>query len=117
MYRNKPMLVCEGNKPMLVHEGLIFKDPIFFSWSKQTVSIFLALNCQEFISGMSGRVVESIYCYQLGAGAECDHQIIGVRTRVRAGLDLDVRGACVRRKKPSQLTPWYFQEGLVSNGV
>ena len=25
--------------------------------------------------------------------------------RVRANLDLDVRGACVRRKKRSQLTP------------
>ena len=26
--------------------------------------------------------------------------------RVRANLDLDVRGACVQRKKRSQLTPW-----------
>ena len=41
-----------------------------------------------------------------GAGAKCDHQKIGVRARVRANLDLDVRGACVRRKKRSQLTPW-----------
>ena len=40
-----------------------------------------------------------------GAGAKCDHQRIGVRARVRANLDLDVRGACVRRKKRSQLTP------------
>ena len=28
--------------------------------------------------------------------------------RVRANLDLDVRGACVRRKKRSQLTPCSF---------
>ena len=40
-----------------------------------------------------------------GAGAKCDQQRIGVRARVRANLDLDVRGACVRRKKPSQPTP------------
>jgi hypothetical protein len=40
-----------------------------------------------------------------GAGAKCDHQRIGVRARVRADLDLDVRRACVRRKKRSQLTP------------
>jgi hypothetical protein len=39
-----------------------------------------------------------------GAGAKCDHQRIGVRARVRANQDLDVRGACVRRKKRSQLT-------------
>ena len=32
-----------------------------------------------------------------------------MRTRVRAGLDLDVRGACVRSKKPSQLTPCEFE--------
>ena len=43
-----------------------------------------------------------------GAGAKCDHQRIGVRARVRADLDLDVRGACVRRKKPSQPTPCLF---------
>jgi hypothetical protein len=41
-----------------------------------------------------------------GAGAKCDHQRIGVRARVRANINLDVRGACVRRKKRSQLTPW-----------
>ena len=40
-----------------------------------------------------------------GAGAKCDQQRIGVRALVRANLDLDVRGACVRRKKQSQLTP------------
>ena len=43
-----------------------------------------------------------------GAGAKCDHQRNGVRARVRANLDLDVRGACVRRKKRSQLTPCYL---------
>ena len=41
-------------------------------------------------------------CYKgARAGAKCDHQRIGVR----ANLDLDMRGACVRRKKRSQLTP------------
>ena len=40
-----------------------------------------------------------------GAGAKCDHCKLGVRTRVHAHLNLDVRGACVRPKKRSQLTP------------
>ena len=33
------------------------------------------------------------------AGAKCDLLKLGVRTRVRAHLNLDVRGACVRPKK------------------
>ena len=41
-----------------------------------------------------------------GAGAKCDHHKMKVRTRVRAHRFLDVRGACVRRKNGSQLTPW-----------
>ena len=41
----------------------------------------------------------------LCAGAKCDHFKLVVRTRVRAHLNLDVRGACVRPKKRSQLTP------------
>ena len=52
-----------------------------------------------------GKMLNGIY-KGAGAGVKCDHQRIGVRTRVRAVLDLDVRGACVRRKNPSQLTPW-----------
>jgi hypothetical protein len=40
-----------------------------------------------------------------GAGGKCDHLKLGVRTRVRAHLNLDVRGACARPKKRSQLTP------------
>ena len=52
-----------------------------------------------------GKMLNGIY-KGAGAGAKCDHQRIGVRARVRANLDLDVRGACVRRKKRSQLTPW-----------
>ena len=43
-----------------------------------------------------------------GAGAKCDHFKLSVRTRVGAHLNLDMRGACVRPKKRSQLTPWYF---------
>ena len=54
-----------------------------------------------------GKMLNGIY-KGAGAGAKCDHQRIGVRARVRANLDLDVRGACVRRKKPSQLTPCLF---------
>jgi hypothetical protein len=46
-----------------------------------------------------------VYGIYKGAGAKCDHQRIGVHARVRANLDLDVQGACVRRKKRSQLTP------------
>ena len=41
-----------------------------------------------------------------GAGAKCDHFKLEVRTHVRANLNLEVRGACVRPKKGSQLTPW-----------
>jgi len=41
-----------------------------------------------------------------GAGAKCDHLKLEVRTRVRAYLNLDVRGACVRPQKRSQLTRW-----------
>ena len=43
-----------------------------------------------------------------GAGAKCDHLKLEVRSRVRAHLSLDVRGACVRPKKRSQLIPWKF---------
>ena len=47
-----------------------------------------------------------LICYKgAGAGAKFDHQRIGVRARVRANLDLDVRGACVRRKKRLQPMP------------
>ena len=45
-----------------------------------------------------------------GAGAKCDHFKLEVRTRVCAHLKLDVRGACVRPKKPSQLTPCSFSK-------
>ena len=41
--------------------------------------------------------------------AKCDHLKLGLRTRVRADLNLDVRGACVRPKKQSQLTPCSLQ--------
>ena len=40
------------------------------------------------------------------ADAKCDYFKWEVRTRVRAHLNFDVRGACVRPKKRSQLTPW-----------
>ena len=43
-----------------------------------------------------------------GAGAKCDHLKLKVRTCVRAHLNLDVRGTCVRPRKGSQLTPWYY---------
>ena len=46
-----------------------------------------------------------IYRKCAGAGAKCDPFKLEVRTRVRAVLNLDVRGACVRPKKWSQLTP------------
>ena len=36
-----------------------------------------------------------------GAGAKCDHFKLDVRTCVRAHLNLDVQGACVRPKKQS----------------
>ena len=47
------------------------------------------------------------FCYKrAGASAKCDHQRIGVCAGVHATLDLDVRAACMRRKKRSQFTPW-----------
>ena len=46
-------------------------------------------------------------------GAKCDHFKLGVRTRVRAHLNLDVRGACVRPKKRSQLTPCKYVMGRI----
>ena len=36
---------------------------------------------------------------------KCDHLKWEVRTRVRAHLNLEVRGACVPTKNQSQLTP------------
>ena len=54
--------------------------------------------CSMFISILG-------YINSKGAGAKCDHQRIGVRARVRANLNLDVRGACMQCKKQSQLTP------------
>ena len=47
-----------------------------------------------------------------GAGAMCDHLKLDVRTRVRAHLNLDVRGACVRPKKRLQLIPWTKHQGF-----
>ena len=44
------------------------------------------------------------------AGAKCDHHKMKVRTRVRAHWNLDVRGACVRRKKRSQPMPCQIYE-------
>ena len=44
-----------------------------------------------------------------GAGAMCDHLKLDVRTRVRAHINLDVRGACVRPKKRSQPMPCCFE--------
>ena len=43
--------------------------------------------------------------WSAGAGVMCDLLKLGVRTCVCAHLNLDVRGACVRPKKRSQLTP------------
>ena len=49
-----------------------------------------------------------------GAGAKCDRLKLGV------DLILDVRGACVRRKNPSQLTPckiamnWHFKQTQIT---
>ena len=59
----------------------------------------------QYVKALSKRINAYGIKY-IGAGAKCDHQRIGVRARVRANPDLDVRGACVRPKKRSQLTPW-----------
>ena len=39
-----------------------------------------------------------------GGGVKCDHSKLGVCARLRAHLNLDVRGACDPKKR-SQLTP------------
>ena len=39
----------------------------------------------------------SLLHYEKGAGAKCDHH--KMKVRARSHLNLDVRGACVRRKK------------------
>ena len=56
-------------------------------------------------------IAENFLIYQKCAGARCDPFKLEVRTRVRADLNLDVRGACVRRKKRSQLTPCLAKDG------
>ena len=43
-----------------------------------------------------------------GAGAKCDHFKLGVRTHVRAHLNLDVRGACVRATQKTVATHTLF---------
>ena len=61
-------------------------------------------NCRKKIKK---KIAESRYFTKTaGAGAKCDHLKLGVRTHVRADLNMDVRGACVQPKKRSQLTPW-----------
>ena len=50
-------------------------------------------------------IAEKFLIYRKCAGAKCDPFKLEVRTRVRAVLNLDVRGAFVRPKKRSQLTP------------
>ena len=84
--------------PRFLTPTLEFAPPDFFRPCYMPV-IITFMKLSEKIHGM---VPYGIY---KGAGAKCDHQRIGVRTRVRANLDLDVRGACVRRQKRSQLTP------------
>ena len=46
--------------------------------------------------------------WSAGAGAKCDLLKLGLRTRVREHINLDVRDACVQPKKRSQLTPWEY---------
>ena len=67
---------------------------------------FLGVRCATIFFN-----TEKFFIYQKCAGARCDPFKLKVRTRVRADLNLDVRGACVRRKKRSQLTPCLAKDG------
>ena len=60
-------------------------------------------NCRKKIEKFL-KNVEQLF-KRAGAGAKCDHLKFEVCTRVRAHLNLEVRGACVRPKKGSQLIP------------
>ena len=63
-------------------------------------------NVEKLLKKDKKKIAEKHYLTKsAGAGVKCDHLKLGVRTRVRADLNLDVRGACVRPKKRSQLTP------------
>jgi hypothetical protein len=52
---------------------------------------------------MDVRVIPDYGIYK-GAGAKCDHRRIGVRARVHANLNLDMRGACVRATQKTVAT-------------
>ena len=62
------------------------------------------------------KIAEKRYCTK-SVGVKYDHFKLGVRTRVRAHINLDVRGACVRPKKRSQLTPWKSSYKLINNSA
>ena len=61
-------------------------------------------NVEKLLKKGKKKIAEKRY-FTKSAGAKCDHLKLGVRTHVRAALNLDMRGACVRPKKRSQLTP------------
>ena len=109
---------------MLVYEGIktytIATDQSLYMYNKNWKSYFsfIVLQTAVYIANyvkfrFSKKVInfETIplkrvkFTKGAGAGAKCDHFKLGVHTRVRAHLNLDVRGACVRPKKRSQLTP------------
>ena len=46
----------------------------------------------------------SIFTKSAGADEKCNHQRIGVRTRLHANLDLELRGVWLQCKKRSQPT-------------
>jgi hypothetical protein len=74
---------------------------VYIRWS------LLTLRCPKVTSkSVNNHLVNIISLPWKGVGAKCNHKIIGMCARVRANLDLDVRGACVWRKKRSQPTLW-----------
>ena len=74
--------------------------------------ILLSKSCFSLVDPLIDPTTDMVFTKI--AGAKCDDQRIGVHACVRANLDLDVQGACVRLKKRSQLTPWL---GVVAVGV
>ena len=84
-------------------------EHLFLLWNFLSCfgTFFPALECPTLLEHLIffENLLKFLWKITKGAGAKCDHLKLEVRTRVRAFLNLDVRGACVRRKKWSQPMP------------
>ena len=93
-----------ARKMLLFVLKTILEHPIpFYNISFCFRTLKMLKNCWKKIEKLLKNVKQLFK--SAGAGAKCDHLKFEVRTHVRAHLNLEVRGACVRPKKQSQLTP------------